>query len=211
MKRQAEGNETKPVRAFQNARRHLRRATEFSREGPFGARAVAQHAAKHLRPRRRAGHLFDFGLAIHREQAHAKFKGALDVAFLLDRIAIADAVRARARRQHLLDLDDRSGVETGAKTRQQFEDSWIGVGLHGVEHAGVGQRLGEGRIIVANGIEVEDQTRPILAAVAEKFQNTIGHRGIPSKGADFRAGTNKLWVNGDAAWVPALWRRDRFG
>ena len=59
-------------------------------------------------------------------------------------------------------------------------------------------------------IEVEHQARPFFAAVAEEFQNTVGHRGIPSKGADLRAGTNKLWVNGDAAWAPALWRRDRF-
>ena len=210
MKRQAEGNKAQPVRMFENARRHLRRAAEFSRERPFGAGAVAQNAAKHFCSRRRAGHLFDFGFAIDREQAHAKFKGALDVALLLDRIAIADAIRARARRQHLFDLDDRGGVETGTKTRQQFEDPWIGIGLHGVEHAGIGQRLGEGRIIVAHDIEVEHQARPILAAVAEEFQNTIGHRGIPSKGADLRAGTNKLWVNGDAAWAPALWRRDRF-
>src|SRR5205807_8163182 len=116
--------------------------------------------------------------------------------------AIADAVRGRARRQRPFDLDDRGGVEAGPKARQQFEHPWIGIGLHGVEYASVGQRLGEGRIIVAHDIEVEDQARPLLAPVAEEFQNTIGHRGIPSKGADLRAETNKLWVNGDAAWAP---------
>ena len=46
--------------------------------------------------------------------------------------------------------------------------------------------------IVAHGIEVEPQARPILAAVAEKLQNTTGHRGIPSNGAEpapeYRAG-----------------------
>ena len=61
----------------------------------------------------------------------------------------------------------------------------IGIGLHGVEDARVGQRLGEGHVIVAHDVEVEDKARAILeaflASIAQEFLDTIGHRGIPSK------------------------------
>jgi len=157
----------------------------------------------------RHARFFDFSLAIHGEQAHTKLAGALDVALLLDRVAIADTVGACACCQHLLNLDDRSRVETGAKTSEQIKHARIGIGLHGIEHPCIRQRLGESRIIVAHDIEVEHKARPILAAVAEKFQDTIGHRGIPSNGAELRAETNKLRVNGDARSAPALWRRGR--
>ena len=90
--------------ALQHPRRHLRRAAEFARQRPFGARAVAEDAAEHLRARRGAGDLLDLGLAIDGEEADAERIGARDVALLLDRVAEADAVGRRAGGQRLLDL-----------------------------------------------------------------------------------------------------------
>ena len=49
-----------------------------------------------LRAGRGAGDLLDLGLAIDREQAHAELEGARDVALLLDRVAVGDAVGRRA-------------------------------------------------------------------------------------------------------------------
>src|SRR5262245_57615192 len=98
------------MRMFEDARGELSRATELARERPFGPLAVTQNAAKHFRARRRPRDLLNLGFAIDGKKAHAKLKGALDVALLLDRIAITDAVRARARRQRLFDFDDRGGV-----------------------------------------------------------------------------------------------------
>ena len=45
-----------------------------------------------------------------REQADAEREGARDVALLLDRVAIGDAVRGAACGEHHLDLGDRGGV-----------------------------------------------------------------------------------------------------
>ncbi len=138
-----------------------------------------------MRARRGAGDLLDLGFAIDGKEPHAEREGAGDVALLLDRIAIADAIRARAGGEHLLDLDDRSRVEAGAEPGQEIEDLRVGIGLDGIEDARVGQRLGEGIVIVAHDIEVEDEARPVfsavLASVAQEFMDTIGHRGIPSK------------------------------
>ena len=122
MEREAMRDETEPMREFEHARRHLRRAAELARQRPFRARAVAEDAAEHFRARGRARDLFDLGLAIDREQPHAERIGARDVALLLDRVAEADAVRRRPGGHRLLDLDDRGGVEAGAQTGQQIED-----------------------------------------------------------------------------------------
>ena len=109
-------DEAQPVGMFEHPRRHFGRAAELARQRPFGAGAVAQDAAEHLRARRGAGDLLDFGLAIDREQPHAERKGARDVALLLDRVAEADAIGRRAGGQRLLDLGDGGRVEAGAET-----------------------------------------------------------------------------------------------
>ena len=116
------GDEPEPMGVLEHSSRHLRRAAELARQRPFGAGAVAQDAAEHLRARRGARDLLDFGLAIDREQAHAERVGARDVALLLDRVAVADAVGRRAGGHRLLDLGDRSGVEARAETSEQVED-----------------------------------------------------------------------------------------
>ena len=108
MEREAMRDEPEPMRVLEHTRGHLRRAAEFARQRPFGARAVAQDAAEHFRARRGARDLLDLRLAIDREQPHAEREGARDVALLLDRVAEADAVRRRARRERLLDLDDEA-------------------------------------------------------------------------------------------------------
>jgi hypothetical protein len=60
----------------------------------------------------------------------------------------------------------------------------IRVRLDGVEHAGVRQGTGEGGLVVAHDVEVEDHARALVetlfTAGAEKLLNTVGHRGIPS-------------------------------
>ena len=122
--------------------------------------------------RRRARDLLDLGLAVDREQAHAERVGARDVALLLDRVAVGDAVRRGAGGEHHLDLGDRGGVEAGAEAGEQRQHLRRRVRLHGVEHARVGQRLGEGEVVVADDIEVDDEARPVVVvflAVAQEI------------------------------------------
>ena len=67
-----------------------------------------------------------------------------------------------------------------AKQRQHLRRR---VGLHGVEHAGVRQRLREGRVVVAHDIEVDDQARSVvqagIAAVAQEVADARGHWRSP--------------------------------
>ena len=144
---------------LQHVHGHGRLAAELARQRPFRPDAVGQDAAEHPGAGRRAGDLLDLGLAVDRVEADAEREGARDVALLLDRVAVGDAVGRGAGREHHLDLGDRGGVEAGAELGQQRQHLRRRVGLHGVEHAGVGQRLGEGIVVVAHDVEVDDEAR----------------------------------------------------
>jgi hypothetical protein len=169
------------------------------------AAAVAQDAAEHLRFRRRAGDLFDFGLAVDRKQANAEFKGARDIALLLDGVAIGDAVGRAAGRDHHLDLGDRSGVEAGAHRGEQGQHLRRRVCLHRVEHAAVRQRLGKGLVIVAHDIEVHDEDGAVLLAVAQELADAIGHLTLQNGSGDGSAVRDECRSAIDAS---ARWRRD---
>jgi len=106
---------------------------------------------------------------------------------LLDRVAVGDAVRRRAGGQRHLDLRDRSRVEARAEAGEQREHFRGRVRLHGVEHAGIRQRLGESAVVVAHDVEVDDQdgafVDPALAALTQKFTDALGHwRTLPAQG-----------------------------
>src|SRR5262249_49723481 len=67
-------------------------------------------------------------------------------------------------------------VEAAAEPGEQLEDLRCGVGLDGIEHFAVGQRLGEIEIVLADDVEVDYQTRSVIAALLEKFADACGHR-----------------------------------
>ena len=67
--------------------------------------------------------------------------------------------------------------------RQQIEDRRIGIGLDGIEHACVRQRLGEGEIVLAHDVEIDDEARSALAVGAQEIHDAIGHSGIPRRAA----------------------------
>jgi hypothetical protein len=100
-----------------------------------------------------------------RPQSASHLEGANDVALLLDGVAEGDAVGRGAGGEHHLDLGDRGGVEAGAEPGEQLEHFRRRVGFHGVENARVRQRLGEGLIVVAHDVKVDDEARPVVAAV----------------------------------------------
>src|SRR5215510_7385338 len=89
-------------------------AAELAGEGPFCPDAVGEDAAEHATAGRGPGDLLDLSLAVDRIEAHAKRVRAGDVALLLDGVAIRDAIRRGAGREHHLDFGDRSSIETGA-------------------------------------------------------------------------------------------------
>ena len=127
--------------------------------------------------------LLDLGLAIDRIEADAERVGAGDVALLLDGVAERDAVGRGAGGEHHLDLGDRGGVEAGAQPGEQRQHFRRRVGLHGVEHARIGQRLGEAEIVLADDVEVDDQARPVILsaclAVTQKIADARGHGRSP--------------------------------
>ena len=57
---------------------------------------------------------------------------------------------------------DRGDIEARAEVGQELEHLRRRVGLHGVEHARVGQRLGEGLIVLADDVEVDDEAGPVV-------------------------------------------------
>ena len=156
------------MRVLEHVRRHGGIAAELARQRPFGAGAVEQEAAEHTRAGGGTGDLLHLGLAVDREQTDAEREGARDVALLLDRIAVGDAVGRGAGRERHLDLGDRGGVEAGAERGEQRQHLRRRVRLHGVEHARVGQRLGKGGIIVADDVEIDDEARALVTTIAQE-------------------------------------------
>src|SRR5207244_3113772 len=126
-----------------------------------------------------ARNLLDLGGTVDREQANAERKGTRDVALLLDRIAIRDAVGRRTGSQRHFDFGDGCRVEARAHRGQQRQHLRRRVGLDRVEHAAVRQCLRKGLVVVAHDFEVDDQTRlgveALAAAVAQEFLYTFGH------------------------------------
>ncbi len=115
----------------------------------------------------------------------AERAGAGDVALLLDGVAVGDAVGRGAGRQHHLDLGDRGGVEAGAEPGEKLEHLGRRIGLHRVEHAGVRQRLGEGVVVLADDLEIDDQAGDVVpavvAAVAQELSDARGHGALLTK------------------------------
>ncbi len=160
---------------------HGGRAAELARQRPFGAFARGQDAAEDAGAGGGAGDLFDFLDAVDGEERDAELMGAGNVALLLDGVAVGDAVRRRAGVQRHLDLGDRSGVEGGAEAFEQAQDFRRRVGLDGIEDAAVRQRPGEGAVIVADDVEIDDEAGGSGTSGGEEFMDAGGrHGGIPS-------------------------------
>ena len=178
VERDAVGFETEPVRMLEHVDRHGRLAAEFARQRPLRPDAVGEDAAEDAAARRRARDFLHLGLAIDREEAHAERVGPGDVALFLDRVAERDAVGGGTRGEHHLDLGDRGGVEAGAEAGKQRQHFRRRVGLHGVEHARVGQRLGEAEIVLADDIEIDDEAGPVVLTVAQKVADARVHGAL---------------------------------
>ena len=159
---------------------HARLAAELARQRPFRPDAVGEDAAEHAGAGRRAGDLLHLGLAVDRVEADAEREGARDVALLLDRVAVGNAVGRGAGREHHLDLGDRGGVEAGAELGQQRQHLRRRVGLHGVEHARVGQRLGEGIVVVADDVEIDDEAGPVVVSLTQELTDALSHGALPT-------------------------------
>ena len=123
-----------------------------------------------------------------------------------------------AGREHHFDLGDRGGVEAGAKRRQQAQQLGRRIRLHGVENPAVRQGLGEGLVVLAHDIEIDDEAWPVVAAVAQEFADARGHWRSPHPRFNERRAAQ---VEVQAANRPAsagektsrwrAWRHDRRG
>ena len=160
------GLEPQAVGVLQHVGGHGRLAAELARQRPFGADAIGQDAAEHPRAGGGTGDLVGLRLAVDGVESDPERVGARDVTLLLDGVAVRDAVGRGARRQHHLDLGNRGGVEARSQAGEERKHLGRRVGLDGVEHLGVRQRLGEGLVVGANDVEVDDQAWPVVAAFA---------------------------------------------
>ena len=183
MEGDAIGVEAERLGMAQHVDGHRGHAAELARQRPFGALAIGQDAAEHARAGGGAGDLLDFLDAVDGEEPDAEREGARDVALLLDRVAEGDALGRRAGSQRHLDFGDRSGVEGRAERGEQAQDFRRRVGLHRIEDAGIGQRLGEGVEIVAHDVEVDDEAGAFGRRVARKSRMRCVAIGVsPSRG-----------------------------
>ena len=72
-------------------------------------------------------------------------------------------------------LRQRSHVEAAAEPGQELEDFRRRIGLDGIEHFGVRQRLGEVLIVLADDIEVDDKAGSAVETLLQEFADTRGH------------------------------------
>ena len=160
----------------------LRRAAEFPRQRPFGAVIGAEDAAEDLAARGGARDLLDLLAAVDREEADAALEGGGDVALLLDGVAVGDALGGGAGGERHVDLGNARAIEGRAEAREQLQHFRLGIGLDRVEDAAVRQRLGEGEVVLAHDIEVDDEAGAVGSSVAEEIADTVGHsRALPSE------------------------------
>ena len=138
-------------------------------------------------PGARAGQLLDLRLAIDGKKADPERIGPGDVPFLLDRVAEADAVGRRAGGDRLLDLGQRGRVETGTEPGEQIENLRGRIRLDGVEHARVGQRLGEAQIVLAHDVEIDDEPRAVPAIEGEELPDAVSHERHPPSARSYSA------------------------
>ena len=164
---------------LQHVRRHGGLAAEFARQRPFRPDAVGEDAAEDAGAGRSAGDLLHLGDAVDGEKAHAERISARHVALLLDGVAEGDAVWRRAGRERHLDLGDRGGVEARAERGKQREHLGRRVRLDGVEHPRVRQRLGEGQIVLAHHVEIDDEAGAVLGPLAKEIADARGHWRSP--------------------------------
>ncbi len=182
MERHAVGLEAHLVRVDEHIDGHLRHAAELAGKRPFGAFAVGQHAAEHLRAGSGAGNLLDFLMAADGIKADAEREGTSDVTFLLDRVAEGDAVCRSAGIECHLDFGDRGAVEVGTHRSEQLQDCRFRVGLDRVIDRAVRQGMTEGLEIVAHDVEIHDKKRSFGTLGLDEVKDTSsGHRSVPSK------------------------------
>ena len=176
MERHAVRHEPELMRVLQNIGGIDRLAAELARQRPFGAGAVADDPANHPAAGRGAGDLLHLGLAVDRKQRDAEREGSGDLRFLLDGVAVGDALGRRAGGERRVGLRQRGHVEAAAELSQQFQDFRRRIGLDGVEHLGVRQRLGEAQIIFADDVEIDHEAGSVIGTLLEEFADTCGHR-----------------------------------
>src|SRR4029079_1971947 len=142
-----------------------------------GAVAIGQDAAKHARTGRGAGDLLDFLDGIDGIERDAELMGARDIALLLDRVAVGDAVGRGTGGERHFDLGHRSRVEARAQRGEERQHFGRWIGLHRIEYAGGRHGAGEAEVIVTDDLEVDDEAGALGSSVGEEVDHALrSHR-----------------------------------
>src|SRR5262249_25273295 len=106
-------------------------------------------------------------------------------------------------REHHLDLGDRGGVEARPERGEEREHLGRRVGLHGVEHLRIRQRLGEGQIVFTHDVEIDDEAGAVLGPLTQELADARGHwRSPPGWQA-----ADRLVMRAVTSWPGARWGR----
>ena len=127
------------------------------------------------------GDLFHFFRAINGVEADTERIGAGDVAFLLDGVAIGNAVRGCTGGQNHLDFGNGGRVEARSELCEQGQNFGGRICLHGVVHAAFRQSAGQALEVLTHHFQINDNERLVGSGGAEKVVNSISHHigGLP--------------------------------
>jgi len=114
----------------------------------------------------------NFHAAVDGEEPHAELVGARDIALLLDRVAKGDS-SAVAPAASTISIRRGRRYRSWSRAQRGASGSPAPDCLHRVEYPCVGQRLGEGEIVFADNLKVDDQARAFLASSLEEFADTF--------------------------------------
>ncbi len=132
---------------------------------------------------------------------------ARDVALFLDGVAVGDAARACAGREHHLDLGNGGGVEGGAERGEEGQDFRRRIGLHRIEDAAVRHDAGEGFVVAADDVEVDHEAGALGSSLVQERADAVGHHRarspFPSVAArESCAGRRPAMETGRNPWIP---------
>ena len=122
-----------------------------------------------------ARQLAEFGLAVEREEPHARRVGGGDVALLLDRVAERQSFRGRAVVEAQGNLRRARDVKIRALLGQHRDDFGRRVRLHRIIDAGNRQIPAQHVVGLADDVEIDDEARGRRRVLAEETGDLLVH------------------------------------
>ncbi|MNQ88893.1 hypothetical protein D3C85_1041800 [compost metagenome] len=194
MEGHAVGHQAQVAGEDQQVHGHVGLAAELARQRPVGGgRAFGEDAHVDLGARRGLGDVAQVGFRVGGVHAHALLVEVADVPGFLDRVAVADALRADAAAQHPIQLVDRGDVEVRALVLEQLDDLDRRVGLDRVVDLGELETGTQVIVGLADGRGIDHHERGFVL-IGERLHFLKGGGGVIVFELDRHAWDSK-WQN----------------